>query len=271
MKRLILFAALLMLAPSVAAGKRAPGNVPAASAATVGTVLVGTVTEIDKDPVSVASAPGAKDTVAYTVATVKVTDAIRGLKSETHVKVGFQPSRRGGTNLDEKQTYLFFLSKHPVGNFYVMDWMNAPLPINEASKASVEQVKAIAKILGDPDKALEAKKPEDRALAAMVLILHHRTPSATGVAQTTEALPLAESQAILKAYGAVDWMATPEIGGLPVLRQFYSLGLGADAGWKQPEVKPGEDGTVALQKAYAEWLAGAGAKYQIQKFVAKKN
>ncbi len=271
MKRAIFLLALLAFAPSVAAGKRAPGNVPAASAATAASVLVGTVTEIDKDPVSVASAPGAKDTVAYTVATVKVTDAIRGLKSETHVKVGFQPNPRAGLNLEEKQHYLLFLTKHPVGNFYVMNWTNPPLPINDASKANVEQVKAIAKILADSDKALKAEKPEDRALAAMALILHHRTPSATGEAQTTEALPLAESQAILKAYGAVDWMATPEIGGLPVLRQFYSLGLDGDAGWKQPEVKPGEDGTVALQKAYAEWLAGAGAKYQIQKFVAKKN
>jgi len=268
MTRLLLFAALSMFLPSVAAGKRAPGNTPALSAATSPYVLVGTVTEIDKDPVELASAPGAKDKQSLSVATVKVTDAIRGLKTETHVKVAFQPSVRSGQNLAEKQEYLLFLSKHHEGNFYVMNWMNAPLPVTDANREVVVRVKAIGKILSDPAKALEAEKAEDKALAAAVLTTGYRTPG--GTAQTTEAVPLAESQAILKGLGAVDWGTTQNIGGFDLPRTFAQLALTEKDGWKQPGFKPGDNFGGAMHKAYTEWLAGPGAKHQILKYVAKK-
>ena len=269
-KHALLLIALLVIAPSVAAGKRAPSNVPVVSAATAHFILVGTVTEIDKDPIETSSGPETKDKVAYTVATVKVTDAIRGLKTETHIKIGMQPNTRFGPQLLEKQEYLLFLTKHHSGNFYLLNWMNPPLAITETTKGSVDEVKAIGKVLADPTKALKAEKAEERAVAAVALILHYRTPSDTGVLQTTEALPLDESQAILKAYGGVDWSAAPQLGGFGMLRQFYSLGLNAEAGWTAPAIKPGDNATVVFQKAYTDWLAGPGAKYRIQKFVAKK-
>ncbi len=269
MKHVLLLIASL-LAPAVALAKRAPSNVPAVSAATARVILLGTVTEIDKDPVEASSGPKTKDKVAYTVATVKVTDAIRGLKTETHIKVGMQPNARFGPQLLEKQEFLLFLTKHHSGNFYVLNWINPPLAITETTKGSVDEVKAIAKVLADPAKALKAEKAEDRAIAAVALILHYRTPSDAGTLQTTETLPLDESQAILKAYGGVDWSAAPQLGGFGMLRQFYTLGLTDEAGWKEPAIKPGENATVVFQKAYTDWLAGPGAKYRIQKFVPEK-
>jgi hypothetical protein len=269
MKRLLLFAALLILVPSVAAGKRAPSRTPVQSAAVASVILVGTVTEIGKEPVIASSSPGIKDKVEFTVATLKVTDPILGIKDATHVKVGFQPNARSPLNLAEKGEYLLFLTKHHDGGFYVMNWMSPPLAITADTKASVVEVKAIGKILADPAKALKAEKAEDKSLAAAVLAMHYRSPSETGVEQTTEALPLDESQSILKALAATEWGATPQVGGYDLMRSFYQLGITDKDGWKQPAFKPGENAATAMHKAFTEWLAGPGAKYQIQKFVAK--
>jgi hypothetical protein len=269
-KRLILFAALLLFVPSVAAGKRAPGNTPVVSAATSPYVLIGTVTEIDKDPVELTSAPGTKDKQSLSVATVKVSAAIRGLKSETHIKVAFQPGIRSGQHLVEKQEYLLFLNKHHDGNFYVMNWMNAPQPVTDANREVVDRVKAIGKVLSDPAKALKAEKAEDKAIAAYALAMNYRNPTEPGAAQSTEAVPLAESQAILKAAAGIDWGEHPTLGGFETIRIIYQLALTEKDGWRQPAFKPGENAGAAMHKAFAEWLAGPGAKYQIQKFVAKK-
>ncbi len=268
--RALFLASLLILVPSVASAKRAPGRTPVQSAAVAEFILLGHVTEFDKDPVEAESGPGTKDKIQYTMATVKVTEALRGLKTETHVKVGFMPSGRSPLNLVEKQDYLLFLTKHHSGNFYTMNSMSPPLAITKDTNPTVDEVKAVGKILADPAKALKAEKAEDKAFAAAALILHYRSPLESGVEQTLEAVPLAESQAILKAIGALDWTATPTVGGFEIIRTFYQLAIGADAGWKQPEPKPGDDTTAVLHKAYSDWLAGPGVKFQIQKFVAKK-
>lgn len=270
MTRSLFLAALLILVPSVAAGKRAPSRTPVQSAVTAEFILVGTVTEIAADAAMAESGPGTKTKVAYTVATVKVSDAIRGLKDTTHVKVGFLPNARSPLNLAEKGEYLLFLTKHHEGGFYVMNWMSPPLAVTADTKASVDGVKAVGKILADPAKALKAEKEEDRYLAGTVLVLHHLTMSEFGVAETTEALPLEESQSILKALAASDWGAAPQVGGFSVMSSFYRLGLTDKDGWKPPAVKPGEDAVSATHKAYKDWLAGPGAKYQIKKFVPKK-
>jgi hypothetical protein len=267
--RSLLLVALLLVVPSIALGKRAANRTPVQSAAVADVVLVGTVTDFDKDPLVATSAPGAADKISYTVATVKVTDAIRGLKTETHVKVGYTPNARTPLNLAEKQDYLLFLTKHHSGNFYVLKFMSPPVAIGAGSKTTVDEVKLVGKILADPAKALKAEKVEDKAFAAMVLIMHYRLSSESGVEQTTEALPLEISQSILQAMGGIDWTTTPQVGGFEIMPAFYQLGIVENDGWKIPEIKPGELGVTVLHKTFNEWLMGAGAKYQIQKFVPK--
>ncbi len=267
--RCLFLVALLLFIPGIALSKRAASRTPVQSAAVADVVLVGTVTDIDKDPLVAPSAPGAADKIAYTVATVQVTDAIRGLKTETHVKVGYTPNARTPLNLAEKQDYLLFLTKHHSGNFYVLNFMSPPVAIGAGSKTTVEDVKSVGKILADPAKALKAGKADDKAFAAMVLIMRYRSPSESGTEQTLEAVPLEESQSILQALGAVDLTTTPQDGGFQFLQAFYQLGLGETDGWKTPEIKPGEQAVTVLHKTFNEWLTGAGAKYQIQKFVPK--
>jgi len=270
MKRILFLVALIAIAPGVATGKRAPSLTPAQSAAIVDVVLVGTVVEIEKEMIEAESGPGAKDKMSYTVANVKVGDPIRGLKSETNLKIGFTPSARTGLNLTEKQEYLLFLTKHHSGNFYTLNFMSPPLAITADTKASVADVKAIGKILADPAKAMKAEKAEDKALAAVVLITKYRTYPNSPIEHTTEALPLDESQAILKSLGELDWAANANIGGFDTMRAFYLLAVGADSGWKQPAIKPGDDTVAIMHKAFVAWLKGPGAKFQIQKYIPKK-
>lgn len=267
--RSLLLVALLLVIPGIALGKRAPSRTPVQSAAMASIVLVGTVTDIEKDPLVTTSAPDAQDRISFTIATVKVTDAIRGLKTETHVKVGYTPNARTPLNLSEKQDYLLFLTKHHSGNFYVLNFMSPPVPLTASTKTTVEDVKSVGKILADPAQALKAEKAEEKAFAAMVLIMHYRLSSESGVEQTTEALPLEISQSILQAMGGIDWTTTPQVGGFEIMPAFYQLGIVENDGWKIPEIKPGELGVTVLNKTFNEWLTGAGAKYQIQKFVPK--
>lgn len=269
MMRSLLLVVLLLVIPSIAVGKRAASRTPMQSAAVVGVVVVGTVTDIDKDPLVTTSAPGVEDKISFTVATVKITDAIRGLKTETHLKVGFIPNARTPLNLAEKQDYLLFLTKHHSDNFYVLNFMSPPVALTADTKATVEQVKSVGKILADPAKALKVEKAEDKAFAAMVLIMQYRSQSESGVEQTTEAVPLEESQTILQAMGAIDWTTTPQVGGFELMQAFYQLGIIENDGWKMPAIKPGEQAVAVLHKTFNEWLSGAGAKYQIQKFVPK--
>ena len=267
--RSLLLVTLLLVVPSIAVGKRAASRTPVQSAVVADVVLVGTVTDIEKDPLVTTSASGANDKISYTVATVKVTDAIRGLKTETHVKVGYTPNARTPLNLAEKQDYLLFLTKHHSGNFYVLNFMSPPVALTAGTKTTVDDVKSVGKILADPAEALKAEKAEDKAFAALVLVMRHRNPSESGAEQTLEAVPLEESQSILQALGAIDWTTTPQVGGFQFLQAFYQLGIVENDGWKTPEIKPGEQAVTVLHKTFKEWLTGAGAKYRIQKFVPK--
>lgn len=254
-----------------AIGKRAPSQAPAVSAATASIVVTGTAAEIDKKTVSVPSTPGGADHAEYTLAPVKITESIRGLNDVKEIKVGFVANPRSGGSLVAKQDYLLFLTKHPVGDFYTVNWNSPAVPLTADTKTVVASVQAVGKILADPEKALAAEKDAEKADAALVLIAHYRlSQSGTGVERTTEAVPLEVSQSILKALAAADWGQQPTMPGYNFLQSFYSLGLDDKSGWKPMPPKPGEDGTAAMRQQFTEWLKADGAKYQIQKFAPKK-
>ncbi len=242
-------------------------------------VLVGKVTSFEKDLAEVKAHPDAKETAAYTIAIVKVETAIRGLKNATHVKVGFvlravpqqgeellssEPQRN--LNLQEGGEYLLLLHKHPVGGFYTYSESTPPQKL--PAEAAVAEAKLAAGAIADPMKALKAEKAQDRALAAIVLLTYYRQPASRG---EVELVPIdaAENAAILKAISEGDW--TVAVTGYTTLSSFYQfLGVGESDGWKHPVAKPGENHNLVMQKAYQDWLAGPGAKFRFQKYVAKR-
>jgi hypothetical protein len=168
---------------------------PAQRALTAGTVVVGTVTAIEKETVEAAPFPGVPNKLRYKIAVVKIETALAGAANVTHIKVGFitppppmnpqpggagavrPPIRRGPMlpELKEGQEYVFFLSKHRDANFFVMSNMSPPLDAKaEETKTDLEAIKKVLAVVADPMKSLKAEKADDRAFAAAVLAARYR-------------------------------------------------------------------------------------------------
>ena len=294
-------AVAVSLSPAFALRIAVAPSSPAQLALSSPVVVTGKVTAIEKNTVDAAPFPGAKDKQAYTVAVVKIDGALAGADNLTHIKVGFIPPAppvpappvgdpvlirplpfRGAPAPELKvgQEMLFFLTKHPTADFYVMPNMNVPVDLTtDAGKKSLEQVKKVTAVLADPMKALKSDKADARAEAATYALMKYRAYPATGGMVEQVAIPADESALILKALAEADWSNKNAKAGEFVpnpLTAFYQLGLNAKDGWKPPvfpQPKPGQPPVdyAALQKeAFAEWLAGPGKDYRIKKIVPKK-
>src|SRR5215207_6772360 len=87
-------------------------------------VFVGRVTAIKPVDVEAKAFPGAKETTKFTIAIVQINEAIRGVKTEKTIEVGFVPFQqpkpgvpiigggRRSPSLEVGQEGLFALSKH---------------------------------------------------------------------------------------------------------------------------------------------------------------
>ena len=245
-------------------------------------VIVGTVTSFEKELTEVKAQQGADVATAYTVAVVKIETAIRGLKDTTHVKVGFDlkaDRARNKNDIDfevprldklvENERYLLLLRKHPIGNFYVFDFSTPPLlvTVTEKQTAAIAEAKFAAGAIADPMKALKSEKVEDRALAAVMLLLHYRIAADRG---TVDLVPIDadENAAILKTIAECDW-TVPLTGYINLKRGYAFLELSIKDGWYQPKVNPGDNSDAVYQKAFQDWLAGPGVRFRIHKSVFK--
>lgn len=249
----------------------APPN-PVQRALTAEVVITGKVTAIEKDAVEVEEVKDSPK-VAYKIAVIKVESSLAGAANTTHVKVGFPANARPGRGriiaLEENQEGLFFLSKHPSGQFHTFNWMSVPVEATaEDYKASVTNVKKALAVVADSSKALKSEKAEERSFAAIAMILKYRTAPQSGGEVGLEKIPVEESKLILKGLADADW-SKPDPSLPPPANAFYLLGLTEENGWVQPKVQPGADFNEELRKAFVKWLDGAGKDYRISKYVRK--
>ncbi|MBN9519323.1 hypothetical protein J0H58_12505 [bacterium] len=275
-------AALAVVGPAVA--KMMPFRPPALRAVTADVVVVGTVTAVEKEVVEVAPEHGAPGKVAYKVAVVKVDQPLAGANTLTHLKVGFTPPpaaaapgrpivRRGGTELKEGDRYVFFLTRHHAGNFYLMPFTSPPVDAKgENGKAELDEVRKGLAAAADPKAALAAAKVEDRAFAAAVLVTKYRTPPETGGETAEVPLPAGESRLILKGLAEADWKQGNRFATVSPMTAFLQLGLTPEDGWNPPRAVPGQpfDFAAATQTAFTTWLDGPGREYRVKRFVPKK-
>jgi hypothetical protein len=235
------------------------------------------------------------------VAVIKIDDGLIGADNTTHVKVGFVATARPAANvppqpggpvrpprgpiaaleLKEGQEMLFFLAKHPSGEFYVMPGMSPPVDVKtEAGKKDLESVKKIAAVIADPMKGLKSDKADMRAEAATIMAMKYRAYPEGAAEVDQVAIDADESKLILKGLAEGNWSNNIRPipgGGTPnALQAFYSLGLNERDGWKAPvfpRPQPGQppvDFGAIQKKAFTEWLDGPGKDYVIKKMVAKK-
>jgi len=263
----------MMLFTAAARGDRMPDYGPLMRAAVSDIVVIGTVTDIDKDSIEAKAHPGATEKTKFTIATVKIETNIRGAKNLTHLKVGFCPGASGTGRQDkfpllkQGEEVCVFLTKHPDANFYVYPLLAPPIPVTENSKAMLERLKRGAATFGDPAKALKSDKAGDRTEAACFLLMQYRNPH-PGREVTTAKVPLVESQAILKALAEADW--TKADGELDPGLIFVNLGITGHAKFVKIQPKPGEDLKVLWRAEFQRWLPVDGKEFQIEKFVPKE-
>jgi len=247
-------------------------------------VVVGKITGFDKDTM-LPQYVGDPNKVAHKVAVVKIEKGLLGAEKMTEVKVAFlappkvdpnAPVRPvlGGfraLNLTEGQEGVFFLTK--TGDFYTATPMMTPLDSKaDDYKVGVEIAgKATAAIL-EPMKALKADKADDRYLAATALITKYRTVPDSVETETVK-VAADETKLILKALAEGDWSKYDAhiVNGM---QAFHSLALTEKDGWVAPVIAnvpgaPPVDFSAVNRDAFGKWIDGPGAKYQINKIVAK--
>ena len=264
-------------------------------------VVVGKVTEIEKEEVEVTPHQGATDKAKMKVAVIKVETGLVGAKNVTHVKVlmpgaaAEQPGEPGigrpgigrpirpgiggfgPVTLKDGDEGLFFLAKHPTAaNYYTISAGNNPIPAkDEKYKEELTKVKAVVAVVADPLTALKAEKPADRLTAAATLVQKYRR--GLNVPAKEVAIPTEETKAILKTLLEADWTAadkpTPGFDYQSSPSNLVGqLGLypGSPNGLAQFQVKPGESYNAKYQEAFKAWHAKIGDKFDIKKFVPKE-
>lgn len=291
-----LIAALAAPAPGLVIAMR-PGP---QRAVTADVVVVGKVTAIEKEMVQALPFPKAPAKADFKVAVVKIDAGLAGVQNLTHIKVGFIPrpvvappqpqvqprpglirpaiARRPGFQLPELKVgdeFLLFLVKHPDGGFYVMPNQSPPIDVKTAAgKKEAEGIKQILALLADPMKGLKSAKAEDRYRTATALITRYRSYPDRGGEVEQVAIPVEESQLILKGLAEGDW-AKFEPNTMRATQSFYSLGLTDKDGWVQPKPvrpqagKPPVNFNTLVHDAFVKWLDGPGKTYQIKKVVPK--
>jgi len=275
---------------------------PAQRALSADLVVVGKVTAIEKETVELPPFPGAPNKAVHRVALVKIATNLAGAANLTHVKIGFVPPVRKNPaaspppargiarpvrgplpalELKEGQEMLFFLSRHPSGEFYVMPVMSPPIEINgDAAKKELEAVKSITDTISDSMKGLKNDEAAVRARTATIMVMKYRSYPEFAREVEQVAINGEESKLILQGLAEGEW--APNVrpvpgaeGSLSAYTAFLNLGLTKQDGWKQPIVtgpqpgRPQPDFTAIQKTAFTNWLAGPGRDYVVKKIVPK--
>jgi hypothetical protein len=263
----------LVLALPAAAGVLPADALPLPNrVATADVVVVGKVTALQDKFENVLPFSGAKQTKEYRVAVVTVSDALLGAKSAKTIRLGFMPIPPGVAispppfQATVDQEGCFFLSKHPVGDFYVtfgqLSFVNKK---NATFDKDIALIKRCTTILQNPNSALKGKNAEDRFLAAAMLVAQYRTRKS--LSAKTEPIDAEQSKLILQTLAAADWTPVKDLTQLSPLMVLHRLPLTAKDGWMPP---PASDANAYA--AYAQkWCMEHAGSYRIEKFVTEKN
>jgi hypothetical protein len=274
MNRAFLVALILAAVPAAAHAKIAVPQPPhpAIRVALADCIIVGKVTSIEDKPVDAPAAPGAKDKVPYTVAVVKVDDAILGAKGLTHVRVGFPP-RQGRLaafqfQLAKDQEVCLVLQSHFEGAFYTATYAYDAIDkkaSGEAFDKQVNDLKKYVKLLADPKSGLTSKSAQERLETAAMLVAKYRTPRPSATPPKTEAVDAELSKLILTTLAEADWTNRNVVDyRLTPLNMFQQLGLTEKDGWTPPK------DFNAFPDAAKKWLKENAGTYRIQKFFVEK-
>jgi hypothetical protein len=203
---------LSLPAPAPALVVAAP--TPAVKAIQADAIVLGKVGSID-EKVQATPSPTAKTSIVYKVATIEVSEVLRGEAAPKKIRVGI-PETTGlkpggksgvlGVKLVAGDTGLFYVKKHHAGDFYVFPM--AGCFVSEKAKIvfgnELAETRHALKVMAAPLVALNMKDSAARQAAVAVLIPAYQT-APTGAAYKQELIDALESKLILKTLLDADW------------------------------------------------------------------
>lgn len=276
MPRLLAGLVAALLPAAAAADFAYPTLTPAQKALHADYVILGKITEAEKEPVSAAGYPNAEPPVEYKVVTVKVTDRLLGAGGVTQVRVGFAPMnlspRRGrialqGLKTDVGTEGCFFLVPHPSGDFFVpVPWATPPYPADADYDKQLAEVKKVAGVLADPVAALKVKDASDRFFTVRTLLSRYGSaPPSVGKDEVKqEEVPAEESKLILAALADMRWLHFTGQGRSNV---WPLLQLTARDGWSPAPAAPGEDANKLMDERSKKGLEKNKDTYRVKRYV----
>jgi hypothetical protein len=254
-------------------------------------VVVGKVTSVPKDlveapspfPDGVEGAAGEKVTHKYKVAVVTVQTGLSGADGLKEVKVGVpQPKAdKKVVELKAGQQLLFFLTKHPKADLYLLPFYinSIPAPIDvttaDGKKALADARRGLA-IAADPLKALKSEKAEVRVEAAVLLALKCYASPEYGIEADKVPVDAEESKLILRGLAEGEWKKigdnTTTVRLDNPYHAFELIPFNDHAPFPDPlrTVPPGADYAAHAKALFVKWLAGPGKDFRLTKYVAKK-
>jgi hypothetical protein len=239
------------------------------------TIVVGKVTAIEDKKVEAHQFPGARDKVEFTIAEVKIDDALLNAKGITHLKIGFveaqaapgrgiRPGRFPQVNLQKDQEGCFLLRPHFEETFLTLPGFDYVLnkKDNPNFEKEMETVKRCAKLLADTDVGLKAKSADDRFQTAAMLLIRYR--SVFGGEAKEEKIDAKESKLILQGLAGGDWSKGFSGTELTPMMVFGRLALTDKDGWKPG---PFQNYEKEFPEAAKKWLQDNADSYVIKRFV----
>jgi hypothetical protein len=244
---------------------------PAIRVARADCIITGKVVSIEDKTIDALPFPGASEKVPYTIAIVKLDEAIQGAKGLTHLRVGFQPPRSPRYQyytfqLEKDQQVCLVLQPHFDETFYTSSFYYDVIDKKNAEQYDKEMaaLKKFAKLLTDPKPGLTSMNALERLETAAMLVAKYRTPR-PGATPKTEAIDAEQSKQILQILAEADWKPIPgRTNELEPLQVFQSLGLTEKDGWTPPK------DFAKFAPDAQKWLKDNAGKYRVQRLVYEK-
>jgi hypothetical protein len=273
-QRLLLLVMVLALTAATARADVAPAPPLWSRISTTEIILVGRVSAIEDRDIE-APFPYGGGNVKYRIAVVTVIDGIKDAKNIKTVRLGFIPPPPDAPKLSRPRFSLvvgdeglFYLTKHPKQNFYLVPGYYDYVPSKSAiCKDQAAEAKRLSKLLENVQAGLVSKDRDERFLSAALLVSNYRHRGFVPGKVATEPIDAAQSKLILTAILEADWTKSePPFGQAPLV-VFNMLGLTKADGWAPP-LAIGDPAEHA--KAAQAWLKQNAATYRIQRMVREK-
>jgi hypothetical protein len=259
------FASLLCWASSSAGYLAMPNEPIAHKVAAADAVVLGKITAIEDRPVQgqvYRYAPAYK--MPFTVVEVEPQESLYGPKDRKRVRFGFRDTQAYRPALAVGQTGYFCGVQVGRNDFSIVPIQCFCEQNDPGFAKDLASARRLGRLLGEPEKGLNARDEDDRLLTAYLLILRHcYAPWRRGETGKTEPIDAEQSQRILLELAGGDWAKHR----LEVRDAVAALQLAVKFGAPMLKDFPPDRADEEWPAATRRWLRENAASYRIHRLL----